>query len=95
VPNSGSVVCTDYEAWIPEFGNPDYNPNWSWPIDWEWISVTAIPLEPIYGGEIQLTVTSVSQDPDGGRAINFTVVNPGEVPVLIFLTLTQPNFSVT
>lgn len=90
--NNGGVVCADYETMI----EPNYNAPWYWPIDFEWISVTALPLQ--FGGDVQLTVTSVSQTDENDinrRQINFTLVNNTKDYQPLFLTLTLPNFSVT
>lgn len=86
--NSGSVVCSDFRATIP----PSSSTGWEWPTAWEWISLTAIPLGT--NENVTVTIDSVSSDEAGNRQINFTVINNTANRTQVFLTLTQPDFSV-
>ena len=62
---------------------------WSWPIDWEYLSLTLIPTSA--NGNVMLESVSVSSTSVGERSLNFTVQNNTSDKLDRFVTLTLPH----
>jgi hypothetical protein len=65
---------------------------WIWAINWEYISLTVIPISS--NAKVRLKDQYVSSDPASNRQINFALEEPSNATIACFATLTLPHDSV-
>ena len=82
------VIAID--TFVSQF--PPGSQAWFWPINWEYLSLTVIPISS--NGNVQITSQSATSDPGSNRAVNFNWQNNTADNLDCFLTLTLPASSV-
>jgi hypothetical protein len=83
------VIAID--AFVSQFP-PGAAQEWYWPIAWEYLSLTVIPISS--NGNVQITSQWASSDPAQNRAVNWWWQNNTGDFLDCFLTLTLPASSV-
>jgi hypothetical protein len=73
-------------------GVPPGSNYWYWPINWEYVSLTVIPISS--NGSVELTSQVVTSDPAQNRTLHYTFQNYTGEPLDCFATLTLPHDSV-
>jgi hypothetical protein len=82
------VNISDTRMWM----GPNITWNYVWPIAWEYVSLTVIPLGT--NENLQILGEWVTSDAAGNRNLYFTVRNNSANPTYFFATLTLPASSV-
>jgi hypothetical protein len=65
---------------------------WHWPINWEYVSLTVIPISG--NGDVTVTEVKITSDPGQHRDLHYSFRNNSVVPLDCFATLTLPHDSV-
>jgi hypothetical protein len=65
---------------------PNY---WHWPINWEYVNLTVIPISS--NGNIEVTNEFVTSDPSGNRMLHYYFNNNTGINLDCFATLTLPH----
>jgi hypothetical protein len=65
---------------------------WHWPLNWEYISLTVIPISS--NGDVEVTRVHVTSDPGSHRDLHYEFKNDTNEPLDCFATLTLPHDSV-
>jgi hypothetical protein len=65
---------------------------WEWPISWEYVNLTVIPISS--NGNVQITQEVVTSDPSSNRTLFYNFNNNTGIPLDCFATLTLPHDSV-
>ncbi len=71
---------------------PPGGQTWFWPINWEYLGLTVIPISS--NGNVQITSQLATSDPAQNRAVVFNWQNNSGENLDCFLTLTLPASSV-
>jgi hypothetical protein len=88
-----SMEVDVYDGVITAPGGAGSTSSWTWWItDWEYVSLTIIPLST--NASVQIISQGVSSDPAGKRTLFFTVLNNTNNDTLCFITVTIPASSV-
>jgi hypothetical protein len=83
------VIAVD--TFVPNV-SPGSQGDWFWPINWEYLSLTVIPISS--NGDVQITSQRATSDPGSNRAVHFEWQNNTNETLACFLTLTLPAASV-
>jgi len=75
------------DAFIPNV-SPGPQRGWYWPISWEYLSLTVIPISS--NGDMEITREHATSDAGQHRAVLFDWQNNTGSPLDCFLTLTLP-----
>lgn len=65
---------------------------WQWPINWEYVNLTVIPISS--NGDVELTSVRITSDPAGNRDLLYVFQNNTGDNLDCFATLTLPHDSV-
>jgi hypothetical protein len=88
MPQMEVVAVDTFVSQFPPFAQQ----TWSWPIAWEYLSLTVIPISS--NGNVQITSQWATSDAASNRAVVFNWQNNTGDPLDCFITLTLPASSV-
>ncbi|SDI55129.1 hypothetical protein SAMN04487926_11913 [Paraburkholderia steynii] len=88
----GKMEVDVYDTYMPNIPpGPNY---WVWPINWEYVNLTVIPIST--DGAVGITGDLwVTSDAAGNRLLHYNFQNYTQVNLDCFATLTVPNDSVS